>query len=120
MNTSKPLPTRRCRTCGGSGREPRVTGRRLRELREFAGIGLRELARLAGFTPTRISRAERGKGRPLSPGELRRYLRGIGYRGAIPRPTAPATLAIESATDEPLHYRVGTVVEPETEPEVEN
>jgi len=121
MKTPKPLPSRRCRTCAGTGREPRVTGPQLRKLRLEAKIGLRELSRRTGLDDSLISRAENEKGPALKPDQLRLYLREIGHPGwkaAAGKLRSPRTLEIVNTMDEDVYYRIGRVAEPaDSEPE---
>jgi predicted transcriptional regulator len=64
-----------CPTC----KEPRkaLLGSKLREKREAAGIGLREVAKKAGLSPSYVSDLERGK-RNLGMAAADRLLRVIG------------------------------------------
>ena len=57
-----------CPYCGGEGRRPAVRdfARSLMRLRKSAGLGLRELARASGVSPTYVSDIEHARRRPTA------------------------------------------------------
>lgn len=62
-----------CSRCNGTGRVPKPGT--VKKLREKAGIGLRDMARLVGVSPAFLCDVEHGR-RTLSP-ELRRKYEGL-------------------------------------------
>jgi predicted transcriptional regulator len=69
-----------CPNCGGTGRQLVVSGKKLRALREAAGVSLRELAARAGLSPAYVSDLELGR-RNCSPGRLESYLVALEGHG---------------------------------------
>jgi ribosome-binding protein aMBF1 (putative translation factor) len=56
-------PCRDCQVCAGSGRlyDDVEVGKMIREAREHAEVGLRQLARAIGWSPAYLSKLEHGK-----------------------------------------------------------
>lgn len=61
-----------CDACDGQGHIIKVKPDSLREVREKAGVSLRAMAKLLGFTPPYISDIERGR-RNCTPKILKAY-----------------------------------------------
>lgn len=70
-----------CRACGGTGHaiDEGLAGEVLRNARESAGLGLREIATKLGVSATHVSDVERGNRKP-SGDFLERYLAAVGAR----------------------------------------
>lgn len=71
----------KCKRCGGTGREPNAAslGKQLRRARLQAGIGLREVARWIGCSPTYIVTLEKGMHAFMGP-KAKRYARILGVK----------------------------------------
>lgn len=70
---SIPRESRPCDHCDGSGSITRIDGAKVREIRERAGYGLRQMAREVGVGASYLSDMELGK-REMSEDVARRIL----------------------------------------------
>lgn len=64
-----------CPRCGAKGRETLVDGAKMREAREAAGLGLREVAAAIGIAPMTLSRLERSN--RTTEDQARQFLRAV-------------------------------------------